>query len=147
MSYDYLSPQDISIWIKQLSLKEDRFLTDPRLQITFDDLARQKALELYRQSGETHGKPQLRVYIEGKGCDGFYYGVAFDRQSQSDFICTTPEIDILIDSDSLMFLYGSKVTWIKVDQSEGFLVENPHHERFRGKFFKKSAWKSTLLQG
>jgi iron-sulfur cluster assembly accessory protein len=144
MTHQYPSPQDIALRIEQLCQTKEKMLTDPELQIIFDAKATAKASEIFKKSGFSHQRPQLRVYIEGKGCDGFYYGVAFDDVSERDFICRTPDLDIIIDPDSLIFLYGSKVTWSQVDNSEGFLVENPHHERFRGKFFKKSAWKNTL---
>jgi len=144
MPESYLTPEQLTRRIRELALKSERELLDPQLQLTFDARATDKALELFTTQGFKSPRPQMRVYIEGKGCDGFFYGVAFDQPTSRDFICKTDALDIIIDPDSLIFLHGSNVTWIQVDGAEGFFVENPNHERFKGKFYKKSAWKKTF---
>ncbi len=118
----------------------------PEMAVVFDPLASQQALELWLSTpeGREEVRPKLRVYIEGKGCDGFFYGVAFDRAAPEDFVFTGPLVDVIVDPQSLGFVYGSRVTWITGDDGQGFLVQNPNHERFRGKFFKKKAWQDTL---
>jgi iron-sulfur cluster insertion protein len=118
----------------------------PEMVVGFDLIASQKALELWSSTseGSKEGRPSLRVYIEGKGCDGFYYGVAFDRSTPEDFVFCGPSVDVIVDPQSLGFVYGSQITWIQGDAGEGFLVQNPNHERFRGKFFKKKAWQASL---
>ena len=86
----------------------------------------------------------LRSYIDGKGCDGFFYGVAFDTRGERDMAYEQDGLPMLVDPESLRFMYGSSVSWVDDERGRGFLVENPNHRRFRGKFFKKAAWKDKL---
>lgn len=86
----------------------------------------------------------LRVYIEGKGCDGFYYGVAFGAEEPDDTKITQGSLTIVVDKDSLQFLDESTVIWVDDERGRGFLVENPHQKKFRGKFFKKKVWQERL---
>jgi len=86
----------------------------------------------------------LRVYIDGKGCDGFYYGVTFDAKTPGDFVFHAEAIELIVDPKSLYFLYGSTIDWVSDDRGTGFIVNNPNHERYRGKFYKKKAWTEAL---
>ncbi|MCX6125827.1 MAG: iron-sulfur cluster assembly accessory protein [Proteobacteria bacterium] len=93
----------------------------------------------------------LRLYLEGKGCDGFYYGVTFDEPSiedvrfpqlnqlNNDFL-----IDVVVDPETLQFVEGSEIDWVDDERGRGFLVNNPNQKSFRGKFFKREAWKKKL---
>ena len=131
-----LSPKDIESCIKERKLH-------PGMEIKLTETALLKAQNL--ESSEPHFKNlHLRVYIEGKGCDGFYYGVTFDSANATDFFFTQGGLNIIVDPESLKFLYGSTVAWIQDDRGSGFLVENPQHERFRGKFYKKKSWIEAL---
>ena len=56
---------------------------DNSKQITLTDEALSKALELRDEFKNYNGK-SLRLYLEGKGCDGFYYGVCFDHPMADD---------------------------------------------------------------
>jgi iron-sulfur cluster assembly accessory protein len=87
----------------------------------------------------------LRLYLDGKGCDGFYYGVTFDQATPTDIQFTSQELTILVDPDTIEFVDGSTITWVDDERGKGFLVENPNHRRFRGKFYKRSAWQQKLL--
>lgn len=87
----------------------------------------------------------LRLYLEGKGCDGFYYGVSFDARSPDDVVFPQEGLELVVDRQSLRFLFGALITWIDDERGQGFLVENPGHRRYRGKFFKRKAWQAALL--
>jgi iron-sulfur cluster insertion protein len=91
-----------------------------------------------------HQGQALRIYIDGKGCDGFYYGVAFDQTGARDVAFQQGSLTLVVDPDSLQFLEGSTVAWVDDERGRGFLVENPRHRQFRGKFYKKSAWVERL---
>lgn len=86
----------------------------------------------------------LRFYIDGKGCDGFFYGVAFDLRGERDLGYDQDGLPLIVDPESFRFMHGSRVDWIDDERGRGFLVENPGHRRYRGKFFKKNAWKDKL---
>lgn len=90
----------------------------------------------------------LRVYLSGKGCDGFTYGVQFDDRRDGDM--SFPQsgdnfsIDLVCDSKSYMFLKGSSIDYVDDERGKGYLVENPSHRRYRGKFYKKKVWQQRL---
>ena len=93
----------------------------------------------------------LRVYIAGKGCDGFSYGVSFDQPEPQDqcFPQMSPSgerVDVIVDPESLKFLRGSVIDWVDDERGKGFLVENPKHKKFRGKFYKRAGWEQRLLE-
>lgn len=110
------------------------------MSITLTQSAIDKAVALNKNN------QSLRLYLAGKGCDGFYYGVCFDDPSTNDLHFTQQNVDVIVDPDTLEFIKGSLVSWESSDEGEGFLVQNPNHRKYRGKFFKKSAWQQRLTQ-
>lgn len=91
----------------------------------------------------------LRLYLEGKGCDGFYYGVTFDAQHEGDLSLPLAECEeaqdlaplvLLVDEKTLPFVKDVEVIWVDDERGRGFLVENPQQRQFRGKFFKRKEW-------
>ena len=86
----------------------------------------------------------LRLYLEGKGCDGFYYGVTFSAPLAEDITFSQGTLTLVIDKAALEFMHGSIVSWVDDERGRGFLVENPQHKRFRGKFFKRKSWQDKL---
>ena len=115
--------------------------------ITLSQAAIRQALQLQQDNAAWQGLP-LRLYLEGKGCDGFYYGVSFDAQKPEDLCFTQVDgdlrVDLIVDPQTLEFTEGSQVIWVDDERGKGFLVENPQHKKFRGKFFKRSAWLQKL---
>ena len=91
-----------------------------------------------------HTGKSLRVYLEGKGCDGFFYGVAFDQPTPQDLSWMQGTLPVHVDREAFRFLSASRIVWVDDERGRGFLVENPQHRRFRGKFFKKTAWRDRL---
>ncbi len=102
-----------------------------------------QARRIAHESNFSDQKP-IRVYIDGKGCDGFYYGVAFSEQETNDLIGEQDGLTIICDQESHQFLRGSLVTWVDDTRGQGFLVENPNHRKFRGKFYRKKDWQERL---
>ena len=119
--------------------------TPPRLS----ESAVKEALALRHSTPEYSGK-DLRLYLEGKGCDGFYYGVTFDERTPQDVIfpqeveVATESLMLVVDPETLQFVHGSMIDWVDDDRGRGFLVDNPNQKAFRGKFFKRNAWKEKL---
>ena len=113
----------------------------PAFQLT--DRALSKALELQAETPAYHGLP-LRLYIEGKGCDGFYYGVSFDAPEKDDTHFELGGLACVVDSRTLLFCKDSVIDWVEDERGTGFLVENPREKSFRGKFYKKSTWRTRL---
>lgn len=115
--------------------------------IFFSEEAIKNAIELQKSQPQWHKLP-LRLYIEGKGCDGFYYGVSFDEAQAEDQrfpqVLAGQSIDLVVDPETLKFTTGSQIVWVDDERGKGFLVENPRHRKFRGKFFKRSNWEQKL---
>ncbi len=114
---------------------------DIRIEFTVEAL--KKAQELKRDFKRYQGL-HLRIYIEGKGCDGFSYGVTFDNPNSEDIRFFKGDLPCLIDPQSYLFCKGSQIDWVEDDRGTGFLVENPNEKKYRGKFFKKSVWQKLL---
>ena len=114
-----------------------------QIDISISPEAYQKAVEL-RQANEQYAGKSLRLYLDGKGCDGFYYGVSFDKKAKDDFSLQVDDLEIIIDEESYYFCSGSTITWlVHKELGEGFLVENPEHRRFRGKFYKGKSFREA----
>jgi iron-sulfur cluster assembly accessory protein len=119
-----------------MSLRE----LEPLFRLTPEALL--KAQELQREFPRYRNLP-LRLYIEGKGCDGFTYGVTFDALSPDDHVFDLEGLTCVIDPQTLVFCRDSEIHWVD-DERTGFLVENPHQRHFRGKFYKRKAWVERL---
>lgn len=91
----------------------------------------------------------LRLYLSGKECDGFVYGVSFDKPKKDDFhfphkLSDGSCVDLVVDTESMKFVNESVIEWVSDDRGEGFLVENPNHKKFRGKFYRAKNWERRL---
>lgn len=114
-----------------------------KLKVRLTPKALAAALELAASDAAFRNLP-LRLYIEGKGCDGFYYGVTFDRPTPDDVTFPQDGVDVVVDRQSLRFLLGATIDWVDDERGRGFLVDNPGHKRYRGKFYKRQAWQAAL---
>ena len=110
---------------------------------TLTPAAVEQAKRLREENHEHHGK-SLRLYIEGKGCDGFFYGVTFDHKEQSDRHFLIDTLSCIIDAQTLEYCEGSVIDWISDERGTGFLVENPSQRKYRGKFFKRKVFRDKL---
>ena len=60
------------------------------------------------------------------GCSGFQYQLAFDEQRESDVVCESHGLKLLVDRDSLQFVRGSTIDYEESLQGAGFKVNNPN---------------------
>lgn len=69
----------------------------------------------------------FRIYIAGRTCSGFQYGLALDNHPQaSDSIFESEGIKILVDEISIQYLAGSVIDYIDDERGRGFLVDTPY---------------------
>ena len=115
------------------------------MNFTLDALTIQTAVEIRNNNPEWKNHC-LRVYLAGKGCDGFDYGVCFDKKEDNDLVQDFDNLTIISDPDTLKFVDGSTIIWVDDERGKGFLIENPKHKKFRGKFFKRKNWEENLNQ-
>lgn len=81
------------------------------------DLLTQQKLEGY----------SLRVFVQGGGCSGFQYGMAFDnRVRDADLVLEQHGVKMLIDEVSILYLDGATIDYIKEPTRSGFMVTNPN---------------------
>lgn len=100
----------------------------------------------------------LRLYLDGKVCQGFIYGIAFDQKQESDHIftfkinekseesSTEESINLIVDPETFKLVKGSSITLESHEGQTGFLVNNPKDKRFRGKFFRDPNWQQKILE-
>ncbi len=112
-------------------------------RITLTEAAVTATLQLQEENPGFVGQ-FLRIYLAGKGCDGFAYGVTFDRPEETDLQWKVGSIGMLVDADAYRFLKDSVLDWQTIEGKDGFVVENPNHKKFRGKFFKRKNWEERL---
>lgn len=91
--------------------------------ITMTDAAIAKVAE-YMTDEENKGKA-LRVFVEGGGCSGFQYGLAFDDQVEDDTELTFGQVKLVIDPASAELIKGAQVDFVDTLQASGFKVTNP----------------------
>ena len=115
------------------------------MAIQLTELALSQA-KILRETREEFSGKSLRLYLDGKGCDGFYYGVTFDTKQSDDISFIQDHVEIIVDPDTHQFVQNSTIDWVTIDDQSGFLVNNPDHKLFRGKFYKKNDWPTRLQQ-
>lgn len=68
----------------------------------------------------------VRVYVAGKSCCGYTYGLAFDdAPGPSDAIVEADGIPLAIDERSKPYLEGATVDFVDALMGGGFMVRNP----------------------
>lgn len=116
----------------------------PHTGIKLSPKALEEAIKI-KKNNDLYTEKALRLYIEGKGCDGFYYGVVFDDIKTDDQIFEqAPGIVLVVDIETYFYVKESIIDWLETDQESGFLVVNPKHDRFRGKFYESPRFQKAL---
>ncbi len=117
-------------------------MTIKPINIHVSESAQKRVQEMLDENKNSDdAKSHLRIYISGKNCDGFEYGVSFDDPGKTDVLteskCPCP---IIVDGPSKVFFYDCEIDWVDDERGQGFLVHNPQQKKFRGKFYKRQAW-------
>lgn len=69
----------------------------------------------------------LRIFISGKTCSGFQYGMALaDAPDADDVTIETQGIRFIVDNVSAPFLSGAQVDFIDNVTEKGFTISNPN---------------------
>jgi len=86
------------------------------------------AVKKIKDAMAAEGKPSLnlRVYVEGGGCSGLQYGLAFEaEEKEGDTSYPCDGFKIMIDPFSLPYLQGVSIDYKNTLQEAGFKFENP----------------------
>ena len=69
----------------------------------------------------------LRLYVEGGGCSGFKYGMAFEAQeTDEDAVVEMNGMRLFIDPFSAPMLSGVEIDYNDGLQETGFSIKNPN---------------------
>ena len=69
----------------------------------------------------------LRLAVKPTGCSGFMYEVTMATETQShDSMFISKGINVVVDSESLKYLDGSKVDFARDGLNKGFRFNNPN---------------------
>jgi iron-sulfur cluster assembly protein len=69
----------------------------------------------------------LRVYIQGGGCSGFQYGMAFENETlDGDEVIDAHGVRVFVDPMSMSYLDGAQIDYVESLMGGGFRIENPN---------------------
>jgi len=72
-------------------------------------------------------EPFFRVYVTGGGCSGFQYGFKLDSERlPDDTVVEFDGVEVLVDSLSIQYIFGSIVDFTEDLMGAKFVVKNPN---------------------
>lgn len=93
--------------------------------LTLTDGAASQFRHLLTQEGLPHHG--FRVFIQGGGCAGLQYGLAFeDTRREDDTVVEVNGVRLFIDSFSARYLDGASIHYQDAPTGAGFRVDNPN---------------------
>ena len=99
--------------------------------VTVSESAAKKLTSLIEESG--FKTPFVRVAVKGGGCSGLSYTMDFDDKIEpTDEVVQADGLKVVIDRKSLLYLYGTQLTYSDGLNGKGFQWENPNASRTCG---------------
>lgn len=93
--------------------------------IELTETAQAKLLEV-RQAAPA--RPVLRVFVRGRTCSGYAYGLALDEAaSTEDATFEQGGIHVAIDPLSLEYVDGARIDYVETSEGSGFVVTNDRY--------------------
>ena len=69
----------------------------------------------------------LRIYVSGRGCSGYEYGMGLENKpNETDTAFESEGLKVLVDEVSIQYMAGARIDFIDDERGKGFLVENPN---------------------
>ena len=69
----------------------------------------------------------LRVFVQGGGCSGLSYGMAFEPNFYpQDQRVEVDGVQLVIDPNSLMYMHGAEIDYVDNLMGGGFAINNPN---------------------
>lgn len=69
----------------------------------------------------------LRVFVQGGGCSGLSYGMAFEETIyEQDRVVESDGVRLVIDPTSLSYMTGSEIDFVDSLMGGGFAINNPN---------------------
>ena len=95
------------------------------VMLELTDLAASKLQNMFlEQDLPEHG---LRVFVQGGGCAGLQYGMAFENATrEGDTVVEAKGVRLFVDPFSAQFLEGACIDYQDTLMRSGFRVDNPN---------------------
>ncbi len=102
--------------------------------ITVSEKALNHIIELMIESNITPDSHHLRVGVKGGGCSGLSYVMDFDDKIEptDEVVEADAGLKVVIDRKSVLYLYGTQLTYSDGLNGKGFQWENPNASRTCG---------------
>ncbi len=101
--------------------------------ITITDSALEHLKKVMKEEGISNDTHFLRVGVKGGGCSGLSYVMDFDNEmTESDEVVTLPDLKVVIDKKSLLYLIGTELQYSSGLNGKGFEWVNPNASRTCG---------------
>ncbi len=101
--------------------------------VTLSEKALNHILELMVSEGISPDTHNLRVGVKGGGCSGLSYTMDFDDSiTEMDEVVDLNVIKVVIDKKSVLYLFGTELTYSDGLNGRGFAWENPNASRTCG---------------
>ena len=102
--------------------------------VTLQPKALEHVIELMMEGGLTPDTHNLRVGVKGGGCSGLSYTMDFDDKIEAtdEVVQADGGLKVVIDRKSLLYLYGTQLTYSDGLNGRGFAWENPNASRTCG---------------
>jgi len=100
-------------------------MTEMPAPLVFTDAAATKVKSLI----EEEGNPELkqRVFVTGRGCNGFQYAFTFDEDvAEDDTRMDKNGVTLLIDPMSYQYLVGAEIDYQEGLEGAQFVIKNPN---------------------
>jgi iron-sulfur cluster assembly protein len=81
--------------------------------------------EIKRLLADEPDKSGLRIAIQGGGCSGMSYALAFDNANEKDHVMEAFGVKIFIDPKSAIYLKGTHLDFQGGLNGQGFVIKNP----------------------
>lgn len=104
-------------------MNEVKIATDCPIKLTEGAIQEVKQLVYDKDVPENYG---LRIGVEGGGCSGLSYILAFDAKTEMDDEFEFDGIKILMNKAHAMYLVGMELDYHNGLQNRGFIFNNPN---------------------
>lgn len=92
----------------------------------------EKAAEQIKLQLKKRGTPEayLRLGLKGGGCSGLYYIIQYEDSPPNikDLIFQSYDVNIIVDSKSIIYLNGTVLDWEETLINRGFKFINPNQK-------------------
>jgi iron-sulfur cluster assembly protein len=69
----------------------------------------------------------LRVFVQGGGCSGMQYGMAFEAGPEdNDTVVEVDGVRLVVDPNSMTYLSGATIDFVDSLMGGGFRIDNPN---------------------